>query len=227
MNIAPHRASAETVLTNAVHRYRKSTDGEGRLTAAADPTAASREVLATVPATRIPYPWVSQTRPGWRLVVAAHGALTRHGLAALIVGQDGTARGHLPHTGGFISLSARRHPDFGRVGGWPVRCQRPEGCLPRPRAAGVGGLLRDDALRRTASRLIPPRQATAKNIGCIVPDERCRCCRPSGCQLGGGTQPRRARRRTWGSGTCARAVRAGRHPPSHIGWRGCAESAAR
>ena len=111
----PRTARQPKLFTNAVYRYRNSTDGEGRLTAAADPTAASREVLATVPATRIPYPRVSQTRPGGRLMVAAHGALTRHGLAALIVGHDGTARGHhLPHTGGFISLSAQRHPDVGR-----------------------------------------------------------------------------------------------------------------
>jgi protein-L-isoaspartate(D-aspartate) O-methyltransferase len=70
-------------------------------------------VLATVAATRIRYAWVSQARPRGRLVVPAHGALTRRGLTALTAGGDGAASGHyLPHAGGFFSLRAQRHPEL-------------------------------------------------------------------------------------------------------------------
>jgi protein-L-isoaspartate(D-aspartate) O-methyltransferase len=154
-------------------------------------------VLATVPATRIPYPWVSQTRPGGRLVVTAHGALTRHGLAALIVGHDGTARGHyLPHTGGLISLSAQGHPDFGRLlhqtcDAHAGHSQRRSRCSPRRDRATLGAwtvvetvlpevlatdIPADDGTERLLQKDRPTGQK--RSGGSVVPPRRVLGCSP-------------------------------------------------
>ncbi|MGH3812203.1 MAG: methyltransferase domain-containing protein, partial [Pseudonocardiaceae bacterium] len=72
------------------------------------PHAPYDRLIATVACTRLPYPWVAQTRPGGR-IVAPCWALGYQGLlAALTVAEDGTASGHFVDDVAFMRLRSQR-----------------------------------------------------------------------------------------------------------------------
>lgn len=68
--------------------------GDGATTAPADRPWDRVIATAAVPLGRLPYGWVTHTRPGGVIVAPMFADLTSDPLVRLVVGDDGTARGH-------------------------------------------------------------------------------------------------------------------------------------
>ncbi len=74
------------------------------------PRAPYDRVLSTAAVQQVPYPWVTQTRPGGRIVTPWGTAYYNGGLLSLTVADDGTAQGHIVDKASFMDLRDQRIP---------------------------------------------------------------------------------------------------------------------
>ncbi len=84
--------------------------GDGATTVPADRPWDRVIATAAVPLGRLPYGWVEHTRPGGVIIAPMFADLTSDPLVRLVVGDDGTARGHADAelSVGFMHLRAER-----------------------------------------------------------------------------------------------------------------------
>ncbi|WP_406285840.1 protein-L-isoaspartate(D-aspartate) O-methyltransferase [Embleya sp. NBC_00896] len=104
-------------------------------------------LIATFGVSRISPEWLEQVRPGGVIIAGIRGRLEAHGLARLVVGDDGTAEGAFLSTGNYMQARQELAPEMVRLPD-PVTGKRRTTRVP-------ADLLNDPAARLIADNAIP------------------------------------------------------------------------